>query len=382
MWPRGCTALTTASKPRRFRSLYLHIGLGKTGSTSIQQDLLAGADLLESKYDLHLPRNFTHTRQHRGNHSMLLRSLFSDDPEVRKRLAAQGLSSTTAIEQYNQKTLSQLHAGFASSNASNLLLTAEGVGHFKKPQLEELAHWLKELAGEIKIVACVRHPVHALSSEIQQRLMIGEILEDMYEQPPVYLFSRLFRRFEQAFGKENIIAYDFADAIRSPDGLTAEFLRRIGIEAAADFPMGQASNTSMSHEGALLLSAINRLRPILIDGERNPERLHVNPSYFKKIPGRTYTAPTQVYARAVQTVQGDIDWLLQEYAIDLGGFDAPQQENYNSFSDQSIEYLALSMAEYDRLRHPVKSRARSVRAFLRSAAQRLLRWGSRRQDLP
>ena len=110
--------MTTASKARRFRSLYLHIGLGKTGGTSIQQDLLAGADLLESNYDQHLPRNFTHTRQHRGNHSMLLRSLFSDDPEVRKRLAAQGLSSTTAIEQYNQKTLSQLHAGFASSNAS------------------------------------------------------------------------------------------------------------------------------------------------------------------------------------------------------------------------------------------------------------------------
>ena len=367
--------MTAASKPKRFKSLYLHIGLGKTGSTSIQQDLLASADLLESQYDLHYPRNFTHTRQHRGNHSMLLRSLFSDDPEVRARLAAQGLSSSAAIEQYNRQTLSQLHAGFGATNASNLLLSAEGVGHFKKPQLEELAHWLQELAGEIRIVACVRHPVHALSSEIQQRLLIGEILEDMYEKPPVYLFSRLFRRFEQAFGKENIIVYDFADAIRSPDGLTTEFLRQIGIEAAADFPRSQASNTSMSHEGALLLSAINRLRPILIDQDRNPARLHVNPSYFKKIPGRTYTAPRQVYDQAIRTVQGDIDWLLQEYGIDLGNFETPAQEAYNSFSDESIEHLALSIADYDRLRHPFKSRARTARAFLRSAAQRLLHRG-------
>ena len=92
------------SGSKRFKTTFLHIGLGKTGTTSIQADLLAEADVLESAYDLHFPRAFPPSRKFNGNHSFFLRALFQQDPETNARLAAHGLTTRALVEAYNKET--------------------------------------------------------------------------------------------------------------------------------------------------------------------------------------------------------------------------------------------------------------------------------------
>lgn len=337
----------------KFKRLFLHVGLGKTGTTTIQKDLLANAELLESRYGLHYPRGFSHAKRHEGNHSILLRALFSDTPEVQGRLVAMGLATPQTVDKFNDKTLAQLKRGFESTTASDLLISAEGVGHFRRPQMDDLAAWLSEISESIIVVACVRHPLQALSSEIQQRLCIGEVLETMYENPPGYLFRHLFKRLEGAFGRENVMAYSFADAVREECGVTAMLLRQLGIAAEADFPKSSARNLSMSHEGALLLSACNRQRPILVDGARNPERLGVNFNYFRNLPGRPYRAPAEVYSAVAVAAVKDVQWVEREYSINLGSFDEHAEEDYRAFSQESIEFIADVLADRSRSKYPL-----------------------------
>lgn len=214
---------------KKFKTIFLHIGLGKTGSTSIQRQILNNADLLENKYDVHFPRKFSHSRPFDGNHSILLRAMFHEHSDVRKRLAALGMHSQESIDQFNRVTHRGLEKSFANTNASNLFLSAESIGHFRKDDVQRLEKILRGWANEIKVVACVRHPVHALSSEIQQRLNFGAVLEELYQAPPFYKFKGLFGRIEPAFGRDNIVAYDFGQAIKSGMGLTAYLFKEIGI---------------------------------------------------------------------------------------------------------------------------------------------------------
>lgn len=340
---------------KRFDVIYLHIGLGKTGSTYIQEDLVSAADLLEREHDLHYPRGFLHAAEFNGNHSFLLRALFFDDPDVRRRLAAAGLPALKDIETYNEQTLRQMHKGIAESKASKMLLSAEGIGHFKRPQLKQLADWLYELTDRVKIVACVRDPVKALSSEIQQRLSVGEVLEDLYENPPFYKFENLFKRIEQAFGKEDILVYSFETAVSSKHSLTSFFLSSIGLDLDDAFPKRAPVNSSLSHEAATLLSAYNRFYPILVDGEENPKRQSAILDFFYSVPGRKYTAPNEIYRLVERQVQSELEWLKSRYQIEFSSIEPVEEVDHGSFTGPAIQYLVERIADGAALQESVDS---------------------------
>ncbi|KAA1189184.1 hypothetical protein F0M18_16040 [Pseudohalioglobus sediminis] len=340
---------------KRFKTLYLHIGLGKTGTTSVQRDILANAGLLESRYDIHYPTRFPHERHFQGNHSILLRALFSGHPDVRQRLAARGMESDEQLAAYNKRTRACLEQGFRKSKATNLLLSAESVAHFYRPDMLELAEWLRGYAEEVRVVACVRHPVHALSSEIQQRLNIGGVLEDLYQNPPFYRFKSLFQRVENAFGKGSLVVYDFAAAVAHPRGLTGAMFENMGVDVGDSFRPRPPSNTSMSHEAALLISALNRSLPVLVDGKRNPLRRADEIPRLSKIPGRKYTAPAEVYQQVTESMKPDVEWLREHYQLELAADCPTPDADYYSFSEESIEALALQIAEYSRMRYGLMS---------------------------
>ena len=351
---------------KRFNTLFLHIGLGKTGTTSIQQDILARAVELESRHDIHYPTDFPHERHFRGNHSMLLRALFSSQENVRQRLAAKGLVSDESIDTYNKQTLQRLEKGFAASNASRLLLSAEGVGHFSREDMLKLAQWLQTYADNIKVVACLRHPAHALSSEIQQRLNIGDTLDALYQKPPAYPFKSLFTRVEQAFGEQALLVYDFADAVEHPHGVTGALFERLGVDALDLFDSKPAANTSMSHEAALLINALNVRRPVLVDGKPNPLRADNAAQKLMKIPGRKYTAPREVYQKVEARVERDLEWLRENHQLELRAGYSQSSLDHSSFSEESIEALALQMADLARFRYKILSPLRSLYLWSRA----------------
>ena len=125
----------------RFQTLYLHIGLSKTGTTSIQRDILDHAALLDSKYAIHFPRHLPEPQPFNGNHSRMLRALFSSHPEAQRRLVTIGIHDQSELSAYQIASREKLHEGFAQSAAANLLLSAESVCNFKDCDLAALSQW-------------------------------------------------------------------------------------------------------------------------------------------------------------------------------------------------------------------------------------------------
>jgi hypothetical protein len=328
----------------RFRTLYLHIGLGKTGTTSVQRELAGKAGELESHCHLHFPTRLSQWKHFRGNHSDMLRALFAQAPRPRRRLATLGLNDDDDIAAYNARNQRDLVAGFAESTARDLLLSDEVVAHFEPVDLAALAEWCRGLAAQVVVLACIRHPVHALSSEIQQRLRIGAKLENLYRNPPHYRFRELFGNLGDAFGQDSLHIYSYHSAAEHPGGLASALLAQCGIDAGGLLAPQPAENVRMSREAALLLSAYNHEFPAFIMGRRNPDRAARIVRTLASIPGHKYQAPAEALSLVEQLTAGDVAWLQSQFGLLLAYPPVEPGDTDPLFSAESLRALALAIA--------------------------------------
>ena len=334
------------SSKKKFKRVILHAGLGKTGTSSIQNQLLEHAKVLESEHSIHFPRVFRGLHQpFNGNHSSLLGFMFIDHNGPPRSHSLAGFRSEKEAEEYSSKIRTDFENGFSSSSASNLLISAEGLGHFSKPRLILLSNWLQKFAEDIEVIVCIRHPMAALSSEIQQRLTLGFVLEDLYEQPPRYRFKQLFDRLETAFPQSKFVVYDFSRATEYPAGLVGCFYEKIGLDARLVPQQSKYKNESMSHEAALLLSALNATEPLIEGGKINRNRSPRAIQYFQKIPGKKYQAPRAVYQMLEREISDDLAWLLEHRGIDLGAITINHRSEYRSFSETSVRSIAVRLGK-------------------------------------
>lgn len=300
------------ASPRRFDHIYLHIGLGKTGSSSLQTYLQSQAATLEKEHGILYPDFSTVERRFDGNHSRYLQLLFADDEYLQPVFALRGHNSVEAQQRYRALARADWDRALQDSPARRLLLSAESLGHDRRPYLEALRDQLQSLGDRITVIACIRHPYSALASEIQQRVKAGAILEDLYQNPPFYALRPLVSRFAELFGPDNIRLYDFEKARRNPGGLERTFLEVVGI----DLPpvvVPKAQNASMSMKATLLLSSLNRQQPLLVDGRRNPLRTHDLQGRMSAIAGDKFAAPAEVYARLEAEITPHLRWLRNQY---------------------------------------------------------------------
>ena len=302
---------------KRFRRVYLHAGLGKTGTSTIQSYLAANAVRIEREYDIHFPHVFDLAGPFDGNHSQLLRTICRNEVEHSSTHTYFAATKVNGIALGAEEVRSQFESGFSDSQASQLLISAEAVGHFDSTKMMLLASWLGKYSDSVEVIACIRHPAAALSSEIQQRLRFGAVLKDLYEYPPYYSFRGLLPRLETAFPGSHVVLYDFDTASRCSSGIVGTFLQKIGIEESLRGGAPRPMNPSMSQYGAMLLSALNDARSCGDTAFTSKGGIPNDVAPFLRIPGRKFQAVPRAYERLEQVVERDLLWLEREYGLSL-----------------------------------------------------------------
>jgi hypothetical protein len=304
---------------KRFDRAFLHIGMGKTGSTTVQQVYWAKTALLETRHAIHYPvRPVVNSAVgKRGNHSQQIVSMFHPRPETIQSNILSGRGRADQARAFAQKLQSDFEQGFKNTDARDLLLSAEGIPTLTNEAVAAFANWLKQWCEEVHIVACLRHPADALSSQIQQRLWNGATLAAMYLEPPFYKYSELLPRLEKLFGTGRIHTYDFADAVEDPAGLADRLLREFGLNISLPKVQTKTSNSSMSQQAALLLDSMNRNYPPLLDGNRNPENSGAALRLAGWVPGAKYQAPSLAYKLLEFEARPHLEWLATQYKITL-----------------------------------------------------------------
>lgn len=226
----------------------VHIGMHKTGSTSIQYSLRGFDD-----------SRFLYARLGDDpNHSRPMLSLFVSQPELHHLFRRQGVDAS-AVSKYIEKTRTDLERAVVAANGRTLVISGEAISHFPQDALIRLRDDFHKRFEDVMIVGYVRSPAALLSSSFQEQVKIGAVNQfDLEQQYRSYRFK--VEKFDEVFGQERVHVWKF-DVGSFPDGCAVrDFCQRLGIE----LPSARVVrlNDSLSRQAVSLLYTYYRLGPM------------------------------------------------------------------------------------------------------------------------
>ncbi len=331
------------------RRIILHIGLRKTGTTTIQNVLHANRDFLLRQEGVLYPSLA-------ANLSNALGTICTKVPRNQMANKAAGFTTeerAARIAAQRERFRNSLDAEISSLEWNTLLLSAEGVSSFSVSELEKLREWGEKYSSEWTVLVCVRHPVDWTPSVVQELLKYGHTLQQIYEKPPTANYRAQISRAISVFGQENIRVFDFDEASESDGGIVGAFAQQVGLSAPSrDFLASRTvrRNESLSLEAARILDSLNRQRPMFVDDVMAPRRTQPKDEidYLRRIKGRKFDVPDSVKEGIRSRSREDVAWLNETFGLDLYRDvtdSAPQAHSREEDREEPVEALSDPVVE-------------------------------------
>lgn len=219
--------------------VFLHIGMNKTGSTSIQATL--------KKFD---DGRIRYAHLNDQNHSIPIYSLFSAnkyDYHIHKRLGR----SKADIDQLNEGTLKDLEREL-SMDRDTIIMSGEDISLLDRDGVNSLLALLKARARSVKVMAYVR-PVAGFASSAFQQYIAGGMKEVVLPKPN---YRKRFEAFVDCPDVDDMEFIEFSRSNLKNGSVVSDFCARTGIDEAN--VKEKQSNVSMSLQSAQLIYHFNR----------------------------------------------------------------------------------------------------------------------------
>jgi len=220
------------------REVILHIGMHKTGTTSIQASL-NGID-----------RNgFRTMRFAEQNHSVPIYTIFSENRLNYHIWKNQGYNESEILEKkaaYEKILEEEIRDG----SADCFILSGEDMSNLKKNEQINLCEFFKERNLKVRIIYVVREPFSFAASANQQVAKAGN--RALVKINPGY--QRRISGFIEGCGRENISIFKYEQLIQ--DGLIKNFSEIIGVT----LPEKPRANESVGAEALALIYALNNIK--------------------------------------------------------------------------------------------------------------------------
>lgn len=222
-------------------TIFLHIGMHKTATTSIQKSLRTYSD-----------GTTRYARLGAFNHSWLLISVFSTSKSTKRHLRRKGVDySPSALSAYRAANFARLETQI-NTRERNLILSGEGLAALIPSEVADLRAFLDARSEKTHLIAYIRDPVSFASSGFQQRIRSGE--RKFHIPSPDY--RRRFASYVDVFGAEAIEFIRFAPDTFPDHCIITDFCARTGIDASRVDKT--RTNESLSNETIALLLFWNR----------------------------------------------------------------------------------------------------------------------------
>lgn len=232
---------------QKIQRCILHIGMNKAGSSAIQEYL----------YQNDLGSSFYYTDLGSANHSSMILSLFSHNPESKHDYIKRDLDKKE-IEVINANIKERLIKEFGRSAADNYIISGEGILHLKEEELKDLKSFLENYFSKVTVVAYIREPWSFIESLYQQCLKGG--LVDHFDVTSMYpRYRRTFAKFYTVFGDQNVNLWQYDKNRFMNRNIVNDFCSRLGMECKT--LKTEKVNQSLSMEATALLYLNRRVFP-------------------------------------------------------------------------------------------------------------------------
>ncbi len=317
----------------------LHVGMPKTGSTSIQEAFF---------YHLN-PPGFQYAGFGEPNGSWGIGAIFSDYPEQQMALLAR--TTVERLGDYRRTRLARLERSIrhARHRGNNLVISAELLYGSSTATYERIRRFLNERGFEVEVLAYMRPWRSYLQSRLQQRLKNGRTHPDLDFNNP-YPFLNFRERIEslwQVYGRDRVSFVKFSPADFPDRCVVKDFCQRLGIRwPGIKLPY---SNVGLSLPATRLVFAYNRFSPLGISEDCiRPKRYLLMMDRLASLTGPAFQLHSSLYESIHQKIRPDLAWIEQQLGFSVdeditrsdNGPCIKNEADLLNFEDRDLEWLA------------------------------------------
>ena len=253
------------------RTIYLHIGTEKTGTTTLQSMFSVNRPLLARSGILYptTPGNMNHVglpifalpqANRPGLYSML--QLFTPGD----------------VEAYRNRFAADFGAELERSACKDVILSSEHLSSRLRPppMIRRLIDLLSKLADVIKVVVYLR-PQHELApSSYSTNVKSGS--DKPFRTPEsaneyFYNYDLLTRNWERHVGRENVVARIFSRSAFKNGSLVADIFDAMSLTMPEGLTIPEDKNTALGAYPLEFMRLANAVVPRMLDGRVNPDHV-------------------------------------------------------------------------------------------------------------
>ena len=283
------------------KTCVLHVGMSKTGTTSIQSTLSQADDV----------PGFHYLQSGEANAGRALSAAFMREPDKFRPNRKLGLDKAK-LAQRRADVLADLERQL-NEPATVFVASSEMLGNFDEADLTALRKWLAARVDAIRVMAYVREPASYIESMLQQSLKNGNNEFDVAKRDPNY--RERFAPLERVFGREQLTYRAFTPKTFPNQCVVRDFMSVIGV----DLPASEIKriNESLSREAVGLLFAFRRHGPEFGEGPEAMRRNRALIRWLGDLPGsRLRLAPT-LLAPVINANAADLSWMSERLGAPL-----------------------------------------------------------------
>lgn len=320
-------------------NLLLHIGTGKTGSSSIQSFLQENAERL-SEYGVMLPGSLG-----AQNHRRLPAIVQSGRP-TDTFLRMKGITDRAKQDATRTAWLAEFREEIAASTASSCIISAEHLSSLDSREVAELKAILTDLFSSIRVLVYLRDPVDYAVSMYDTAIKVGGLLTR--PRPPKRGgetdYEALLKAWVTVFGREAMTVRLFDRCELHQGEIVADFAQAAKIDTTG-FTVPKAKNPSMNLLGQALLRRVNRRLPRFDrQGRVSPHRGQIHrvfEQYFGQ--GLKYTPDAALIQSYRETFATSNEWVRATFFPERTNLfatrDYPSAQE-SSFATEDLDQVA------------------------------------------
>jgi hypothetical protein len=255
--------------------IILHIGLEKTGTTTIQRVFNSNRELLLSK-GIYYPSYFGEE-----NHVCLYNYAKAKDAIDELRIYS-GIKSADDVLQFRTDFKKLFINDLKSKKPKYLVLSNEHLSSRLSGTegLERLKELLESISKDIQVVLYVRNIFDFLVSSYSTAVKCGETkkfidyVPDKADLPFRYQLSSVLKLWFSVFGENNVLVRPFSREHLISGDILSDFVSAAKLPISIDSLKVslKAENVSLGREGLDLVRRLNNYLPLIKDGAYNSER--------------------------------------------------------------------------------------------------------------
>jgi hypothetical protein len=277
----------------------LHIGMHKTGSSSIQATL----------YENFIHNEYEYLRL-RKDYSVFMYTIFQKDV-IHPYLIKKGIGET--VDRLRIKYRKELEQKILGSDKSRIIISGEGIVSIDQHYLIYLRNFLSKYFKKTTVIAYVRPPVSYIQSHFQQKIKNGFDSFNLSLSYPNYRDK--FGKFDKLFGKENVLLFKFDPNSLKDGDVVHDFLSRLDVDISSEKII--RVNDSLSLEAIALIYIYRKFGPNYGAGVEALRKNKYLISILREIGNTKFKLSQEVIKPILDANRKDIVWMQKRLGEDL-----------------------------------------------------------------